>query len=224
MTRLGYTFMTILVVGACTDGLSDGSQPDNSLPPGDTSGGQGNTFDHNNDDYIDPFTLLNRLAVEGPARYTSRMHHCSKLRIANLGNVLTDLGVNLGNTNQTSAGGLYSSGAIAMGAASYANRQRENISISTSGASREFDILVAAAPEIIAAIPTLPRCLVGGVGPTMFDAAGNCSPEAISCLIGVPATSTHVQLCNLTVTSASTPAIGQNLAVAVMLAAAYTCE
>jgi hypothetical protein len=224
MTRLGYTFMTILVVGACTDGLSDGSQPDDTLPPGDTSGGQGNTFDHDNGQYIDPFTLLNRLAIEGPARYTSHMHHCSKVRIANLGNVLTDLGVNLGNTGQVSAGGLYASGAGAMGGANYPNRIRETILITTSAASREFDIFAAAAPEIIAALPTLPRCQVGGVGPTMFDASGNCNPAAISCLIGVPATSTHVQLCNLTVTSASTPAIGQNLAVAVMLAAAYSCE
>jgi hypothetical protein len=223
MTRLGYSLLSVLVVGACTDGLSDGSQPDDTLPPGSTTGGPGNTFDHTNDG-IDPFTLLNRLSIEGPARYTSHVHSCSKVRIANLGNVLTDLGVNLGNTNQVSAGGLYNSGFNAMGAANFPNRIRETILITTSAASRIFDIFAAAAPEIIAAMPTLPRCQVGGVGPTMFDAQGNCSPAGISCLIGVPATSDQVQLCNLTVTSASTPAIGQNLAVAAMLAAAYTCE
>jgi hypothetical protein len=224
MTRLGYTFMTILVVGACTDGLSD--QPDDSLPPGDTAGGQGNTFNHDNS-YIDPFTLLNRLQIEGPARYTSHMHHCSKVRIANLGNILTDLGVNLGNTNQVSAGGLYASGVNALGAANFPNRIRETVLITTSAASREFDIFAAAAPEIITAMPNLARCQVNGVGPTMFDASGtSCSPAGISCLIGAPATSGHVELCNhlLQPGVVSTPANAKNLAVAAMLAAAYTCE
>ena len=110
----------------------------------------------------------------------------------------------------------------ALGAANYANRIRENVAITTSGASREFDIFAAGAPEVIAAFAanSIARC----PGATLFDASGACQADGITCLIGQPATSQHVQFCNLTVTSASDQATGEKLAVAAILAAAYTCE
>jgi hypothetical protein len=40
----------------------------------------------------------------------------------------------------------------------------------------------------------------------------------------VPATAQHINYCNLTVSSASDVTVGKRLAVADMLAAAYTCE
>ena len=58
----------------------------------------------------------------------------------------------------------------------------------------------------------------------MFDAANACQLAGISCLIGSPASQAHVDLCNQTIARASTPDVGKRLAVAVMLAAAYTCE
>jgi hypothetical protein len=121
-----------------------------------------------------------------------------------------------------SAGDLYKTGFNALGGPNYANRIRENIGITTSGASKEFDIFAAAAPEVIAAFGanTVARC----PGATLFDAANTCRPEGITCLIGAPATSRHLDYCNLTVSSASTPDLGKRLAVAAMLAAAYTCE
>jgi hypothetical protein len=154
------------------------------------------------------------------------MHSCSKVRVQTFGTVLSSLGVNLASTTAGSAGVLYRDPATAgaLGAPNFANRIRENIGITTSGASREFDIFAAAAPEVIAALPTLARCQVGGVGPTMFDAADHCNPDAITCLIGVPAQTAHIELCNLSVTNASDPTIGKRLAVAALLAAAYTCE
>ena len=61
-------------------------------------------------------------------------------------------------------------------------------------------------------------------GAQLFDAANTCRPEGITCLIGTPATSAHLEFCNLTVTSGSDVTVGKRLAVATMLAAAYTCE
>jgi hypothetical protein len=58
----------------------------------------------------------------------------------------------------------------------------------------------------------------------LFDGSGNCQPEGITCLIGVPATAAHLSLCNLTVTNASSTEVGEQLAVASLMAAAYTCE
>jgi len=228
MTRFGYT-LTILLgaslgVAGCTDPI-EGTDPPDTLPPpsNTTGGGDGNTFDHDNDT-ISVWDLIERLTKEGPPSFTSQMHSCSKVRYSTLGKVLTSLGVNLGNATNPSAGQLYTSGAAAMGAPNYSARIRENLAVTTSGASREFDIFAAGADEITAALPTLARCQVGGVGPVLFDANNLCHAEGISCLIGAPAGQGHVELCNLTITRASNPTIGKRLAVATMLAAAYTCE
>ena len=222
--------LTILVasiglVSACTDEPIDG---DNTPPSGATSGDESSTFDHMNDG-ISPWELLDRLQKEGPPRYTSHVHSCPKVRYATLGRVLTSLGVaNVGGTAPAlSAADLYNTGDNAMGASNYANRIRENIGISTSGASREFDIFAAAAPEIITKIGTLDRCKTGGptgAPASLFNASNQCEASGITCLIGTPAQAAHLDLCNLTISSASTPQVGQRLAVAALLAAAYTCE
>ncbi len=209
-----------LLGAACAD---EEAPPPEDLPEGNASGGEDNTFDHESTQ-VDVWELLERLAAEGPPRYTSRVHSCAKIRVGTIGRLLQSRGVNLDATGDTTAGGLYTGGAQALGAANYGARARENVELTTAGASRLFDIFVAAAPEIIAAMPTLPECTIGGVGATMFDVSGACNPDGISCLIGYPATPSHIELCNLTVQRASTPEIGQNMAVAVLAAAAHTCE
>lgn len=216
------------LASACTDStLDDGST--NPPPTGGTSGGEDTTFDHENDG-IDPWTLLDRLEKEGPPKYTSHVHSCPKVRYATLGRVLASLGVNnmtVATPPALSGADLYKSGANAMGAANYANRIRENIGISTSGASREFDIFAAAAPDIIANIGTLDRCKTGGptgAPASLFNASNQCEASGITCLIGQPAQAAHLDLCNITIQNASTPDVGKRLAVAALLAAAYTCE
>jgi len=224
MTRFGYTLAILastVLASACTDEVPT---EDNTPPPGSTSGNEDTTFDHDND-HISPWELLDRLTKEGPPRYTSRVHSCSKVRVRTLGTVLTQLGVNAANTTALSAGQLYTSGVNALGQANYANRIRENIGITTSGASREFDIFAAAAPEIIAAFGNAQSTLMQRCpGATLFDANNTCRPEGITCLIGSPATARHLDYCNLTVSTASTIDAGKRLAVAALLAAAYTCE
>lgn len=219
MTRFGYIFILAASVSApaCTDQL----KPDNTPPPGSTTGGSDDTFDHDNSG-ISPWDLLQRLEIEGPPRFTSHMHSCPKVRYNTLGNVLGDLGVNAANTTSLSAGQLYTSGYNALGGPDYANRIRENIGITTSGASREFDIFAAAAPEIITAFGSnsIARC----PGATLFDSNNQCQASGLECLIGVPPMTEHLEYCNLTVSSASTVTLGKQLAVATILAAAYTCE
>jgi len=222
MTRL--TLLTILVASfgaACTDDTTT-ETPDNTPPEGSTSGSEAETYDHDNS-YFDPFAIIDRLAKEGPARYTSRVPSCPKPRYRTLGRVLGSLGVNMASTTPLSAAVLYRDGFNAMGGPNFANRIRENLAVSTSGASREFDIFAAAAPEIIAAVPTLARCQVNGVPAVLFN-GNTCDPTGISCLIGTPATLTHLDFCKLTVENATTPDVGKRIAVAALLAAAYTCE
>ena len=223
MSRFGYTLAILassVLASACTDDLT----PQNLPPAGSTSGDESTTFDHDNSG-ISPWELLDRLTQEGPPKYTSHMHSCAKVRYRTLGNVLTSLGINATNTTALSAGDLYTNGFNALGGPNYPNRIRENIGITTSGASREFDIFAAAAPEVIAAFgnaqsPLMTRC----PGAVLFDASNTCQPSGITCLIGTPATADHLNFCNKTITSASDVPTGEKLAVAAMLAAAYTCE
>jgi hypothetical protein len=231
MTRFGYS-LTILVAAlaapACTGGVTGDDSTDptpttTSTPPtGSTSGDQSTTFDHDNSG-ISPWDLIDRLEKEGPPKYTSHVHSCPKVRVATLGNILTSVGVNVSDTTALSAGDLYASGTNALGASNYANRIRENISITTSGASREFDIFAAAAPEIIANISTVLRCQTAGVGVELFD-GNSCRVDGITCLIGAPAQAEHLDLCNLSISQASDVDLGKRLAVAALMAAAYTCE
>ncbi len=226
MKKLNYILLasSFVLAGACVQNELEDGEIINPPPSGGTSSGdEENTFDHMNDG-ISPWELVDRLSKEGPPRYTSHVHSCSKVRYATLGNILRSVGVNTAATQNLSAGQLYTSGFSAMGGANFENRIRENIGISTSGASREFDIFAAAAPEVIAAIPNLARCQTGGTPAVLFDANDTCQASGITCLIGRPATQAHIDICNASVTGATTPDIGKRLAVAVILAAAHTCE
>ena len=227
MTKLVNTLAILaasVLASACTDELS--STP-NMPPSGSTSGDQSTTYDHQNSG-ISPWDLLDRLQQEGPPSYTSHVHSCSKVRFANLGRVLSSLGINPGNTAMLSAGDLYTNGYNALGGPNYPNRIRENIGITTSGASRQYDIFAAGADEVLAAFDPTSGALASPSGrcrgAVLFDASNACQPTGITCLIGVPATASHIDYCNLAVRTASDATTGRRLAVAAMLAAAYTCE
>jgi hypothetical protein len=172
----------------------------------------------------DPYTALEREQREGPPRYSSRLHSCSKMRVQTLGNVLASRGVNLGATAPLSAGKIYSTSFVALGAANYAARTRENVELGVATASKIFDIYVQAAPEIIANLPSRPECQRNGAPAQLFDSANHCVESGISCLIGTRATADHLAVCNETIKRAADPESGKRLAIALLAAAAHTCE
>jgi len=176
------------------------------------------------DDTSDPWPALDRQEREGPPRYASRVHSCSKVRYRTLGNLLTSRGVNIANTDPLSAGSIYTLDEPGLGGPNYAQRSRENIELGLATESKIFDIFAQAAPEIIANMPMRSECQKNGVGVKLFDATNRCQLDGISCLMGMPATLTHVDLCNLTVQRADDVEHGKQLAVAVLAAAAHTCE
>jgi hypothetical protein len=231
MTRFGYTltilFGASLGVAACTDSV-DTTDPTDPTQPG-TTGGDGNTFDHPDGppDGIKVWDLVARLTQEGPPSFSAQVHGCTKPRIATLGHILTSVGINAANTAASSAGQLYTQGIPAMGGPNLAARVPENLAVTISGASREFDAFAAGAQEIITNVPTLARCKdASGTPAQLFDTSTppKCLASGLTCILGVPATQDHLNLCNLTISHASTPQIGQRMAVAVMMAAAYSCE
>lgn len=193
----------------------------------------GNTFDHEgtlgkDDAPRDPIEIAKQREEEGPPEIRTRMHSCQKMQIATLRNMLTDLGVDLAATaadgDPETAGQLLSEGGTALGGANYEARVGEQLVWTAAGAAKQFDIFVQAAPEIIANISTAPLCQVNGSGPQMFDSDNKCNPDAITCIIGRPATEEHIGICNSIVGAASDVDKGKAIAVATLLAAAHSCE
>lgn len=203
LTSIGVLALTAAAIAGCT-GEIDGD-PFIGPPP-------------------DPYQDLERIQREGPPRYTSRVHGCAKVRYGTLGNVLASRGVALGATGELTAGGIYTRGRAALGAPNYGARVRENIELGLATTAKLFDIFVQAAPEIIANLPSRPECKLGTTGATLFDASNHCDADGVSCLLGVLATAAHLQICNQTVQQAADVESGKRLAVAVLAAAAHTCE
>jgi|GEM_PF-1376668 len=215
-----------MIGGDTDDDPTDDFNSSNAQTP---AAGTENTFNHMSDlgeqGSKDPFEVLAQRQEEGAPDIRTRLHSCQKLRLQTLRNLLTGFGVNLqAEGNPDTAGELVSKGAEALGAANYASRVGEGLTWSNSGATKLHDIFVQAAPEIIAAMPTLEQCTLDGQGITMFTDAGECNVDAISCLLGKPATSENVAICNQAVASATDIEKGKVIAVAAILAAAHTCE
>lgn len=232
------------LTGACVAGCADAppaglkpqttvknDDPTKEIPEAEApySAGETNTHDHFNDlganGARDPFDILAQRQEEGPPEIRTRLHSCQKLQITAIRSLLTSLGVDLAKTgNPAPAGQLLQNGTGALGSANYAARVGETIVWSSAGAAKLFDIFVQAAPEIIAGIEASAQCQLNGAGQKMFDDQNQCNKDAISCLIGRPATKDHVEICSNVVQSASDADKGKNIAVATMLSAAFSCE
>ena len=241
LQRVCWASLLVFGLSACGGGGGDDGDPNHDAgvdidaapvvdpgdddPPGNGTVGSSDetTFNHP-DSAADLFEIIDRLTQEGPPSYRSRVHGCPKIRYQTIGNLLASRGVDLQTTGETQAGNMWATSDQALGSANYAARSRENPTLTTASAAKLFDIFVQAAPEIIAAMPTLPACTVGGQGTEMFNVGGSCTSDGITCLIGQPATLGHIDLCNNIVNQASTQAKGQVIAVAALLAAANTCE
>ncbi|MBT8494511.1 MAG: hypothetical protein KJO07_15755, partial [Deltaproteobacteria bacterium] len=138
--------------------------------------------------------------------------------------VLSSRGVNIDNETVDSAGALFRSSQQALGAPNYGARSREASAHTSASAQRMFDIFLAAAPEVIASMPTLEACTLDGAPTEMFDDSGNCIADGVACLTGVMPTAAHLEICNQTIVQASSPEKGRAIAVAALLSAAHTCE
>lgn len=136
-------------------------------------------------------------------------------------------------TSPQTAGFLYTTATDSLSVPKFDSRTLERATHTTASAMKTFDIFVQSAEHVINNIddPDLaPACVMNGQSMPMFDPQdGSCVEEAVSCLIGLPATSDHMLLCNLIVdkadpTDADDVMLTQRVAVAALLSAAHTCE
>lgn len=196
---------------------STGGPQDDVKDVGETAGDESTTFDHFN---TNPFETIAQQAEEGPFEVRTRLHSCGKIRYRSLGNFLASRGVDLNATgsNPLGAGELYSLGADALGAAQYLARRAEVAFASTAATTKLLDIFAQAAPEMIANLADSEDC----PGDQLFDSDGDCDYEGFSCITARAMTSEDMTLCNLVAHDTSSNA--QEIAVAVFLAAAHTCE
>jgi hypothetical protein len=200
---------------------------DDYVPEPTTAGDEDSTFSHPaglGPVVTTPREALERMQEQGPPAFASRVHSCRKVRFRTIGRVLASRGVNLDADGELSAGAMYRSSDQSLGAPNYGARIPETTSLTVASASRLFDILVQAAPEIIANLPSREECRIGERGAALFDEDGSCNADGLTCLLGVPATVAHVGLCDDTVSRADNLEEGQRLAVATLLAAELTCE
>jgi hypothetical protein len=203
-----------------------------SHDPDSLAAGEGNTQHHfqqmgsdENGEYNnDPNQVTQADQQVGGPVAAARMHGCSKIPYTALGSILSTRGVNVTNTTAMSAGQLYRTGGSALGVANYAGRVPEAVIASTAALSKEFDIMVAAGIELQKNKPAMSGCQ----GVQLVDAQGNFTQDGLSCLMGKPASTTHVTVANDAITQAQakglTQAEGQQIAVAALLEAAHTCE
>ena len=220
MTRFALTAPLLLL--ACQ--LPGGTVGSTSLALGDDGGGQ---FENPAPEIYDPFAVTDPVPAVG-----SRLHSCQKIPYDTLGAMLVSRGVNLGavaaNGQPPTAGQIYKTNPnpATLGAPNYLARLREVTQQTTSGATKLMDIFVQAAPEIIAAMPNLAACKIGGASVTMFDKndATACTREGVMCLLGSPPSKAQVDLCTAMVKDNASLPLGQRLAVAAILASAHGCE
>ena len=173
----------------------------------------------------DPVQVQATNQAIGSPEVVARLHACSKVPYASLGNLLASRGVNVqpapdGSSGPATAGTIYSQGASALGIADYAGRVPEMVLASTSAVAKEFDVFVAAAAEIQQNLASSSAC----PGVVIADANGVFSLDGISCILGKPASPAHVTLANQLVQAAPDVSSGVQLAIAALLEAAHTCE
>ena len=227
--------VALLSVGGCAD-FEQTDIPDVMTvePPTDdfrptptTSGGVDSSFEH--PDSVGRAAtsveeVLARMSEVGPPEYSARVHSCRKMPYRTLGRVLSSLGVDLQAEGERTAGAMYRRSAQALGAPNYQGRISETTELTAAAAGRLFDIFVQASPEIIANVPELERCQVGGEPTRVFNDDGSCSRNGLSCLVGQFVSEAHVELCDDTVSRVENLEEGQQIAVASLLSAMFTCE
>jgi hypothetical protein len=162
-----------------------------------------------------------------PPAEAQRLHACGKVRYSVLGRVLQTRGVNLMNPAADSAGALYRGGNLALGAPNYDARAGEPDRNTTGGITRLFDILIAAADEMITNMPNMAACRVDGVGARLFEMSG-CSADGFACLLGMPVSPAQLALCNDMLLRARGEGIADDaarrLAVAAVAAPVFLCD
>jgi hypothetical protein len=170
----------------------------------------------------DPTVVEKETLTVGSIEVEARLHSCSKITYAALGQMLTSRGIDMTQTSNGSPGMIWQTGVSALGVADYPARVPEMVLPTTATEAKQMDIYVAAAQMLptTTAMGSTTAC----AGVSLMDSTGMFTADGISCLMGKPATSAHLTVANQILTEAPDPTTGAELAIATLLEAAHTCE
>lgn len=192
-----------------------------------TPGGTGPVNAFNHDDILSAIGDVFADGRQVPPEVGERMHACGKLQYATLGRILQSRGVNLANAAMFSAGQLYNSGNLVIGVANYPARVAESDRNTTGGIVRLYDILIAAAEELLpdATTDVLSKS-TACAGVPLYKPDNTCNPAGFGCFMGVPPTDAQIKLCNEMVRDPFDPNIlnRKRLAVAAMASPIFLCD
>jgi hypothetical protein len=221
---------TLLAVAGCgngspTDQLALGNQISSYAGSVSTPG---NTQQHHQEVNLgqhgvtDPTVVEKETLSVGSVEVEARLHSCTKITYAALGQMLTSRGLDMTSTTKGSAGYIYTTGTSALGLADYPARVPEMLLPTAATESKQMDIFVAAST----AIPTTTAfaATTGCSGVTLLDTTGAFTSDGLSCLMGKPATAAHLTIANQILDEAPDPMTGIQLAISTLLEAAHTCE
>lgn len=148
---------------------------------------------------------------------------CKQISYTTLQNILESRGFERLDPAADSAGSLFRSSRTVFGADLGPGERTGPPHLWPVAAMRLFDILLAAAPDIIENVPDRPECQTGGLRTLLFD-GDSCTEEGLSCLLGLLATPELLKECNTLVQLAPDRDTGKRLAVATLAAPFYLCE
>lgn len=216
----------------CNSAGEEGQGPDAGTAPPDlttlsTPSGNGPTNAFNHDDILSAIGDVFADGRQVPAEVGERMHACGKLQFATLGRILASRGVNIANTATFSAGQLYTSGNLVIGVANYPARVSESDRNTTGGIVRLYDILIAAAEELLPDPTTdLLSKTTACAGVPLYNADNTCNAAGFGCFMGVPPTAAQIKLCNEMVKDPFDANIlnRKRLAVAAMASPIFLCD
>lgn len=227
MTRIHFGILSLSFVaftGGALLGCSS-SEANDRLLDGDQEqqgASQGSLYDHQ-ETSSSQATQQTRQAEEeqvGSPEVYARLHACGKITVHGLSRILTTRGV----AESGAAFSLFQNGVTAFGSPNYGSRAPEVIIASTANLTKQFDVLVAAAPEMLMNVGA-PEGPCPNV--KLYD-QGSFTKDGLACIMGKPAKAEHIFLANQAVKDAVAAGItedqGKAIAVAAILQAAHTCE
>jgi len=163
--------------------------------------------------------------AELPPAESEKLHSCGKLRTQTLRRILVSRGVSL------STGGMATLMLDAdqiLGVANFSGRLPESDRNATGSLTRLYDILIAAAVQLVPdattdRLGTSPACR----NERLFNADGSCNADGFGCLVGTPVSQKEMERCGQLSADAAAntnPTNGRRLAVAAVAATYFLCD
>jgi hypothetical protein len=221
---LGLSLSLALSMASCDQPMLD--LPGDPLEQSQQARGPDYGFDH--DGIIDNIGDIFKDGRQVPPAEGERLHSCGKLRYETFVRILDSRGVNVGNTDPNSVGGLLKRAQPVWGLANFPGRTPETTRNTTSSLVSMEDIAVAIGEELVQPTNAEVAWTAGACkGEKLFDDK-SCNRDGFGCLLGMTPTDRQIDLCNNMVSDVSTGISDEitrkRLTVAAMVGVAYLCD